>query len=127
MAARPTSLRVAAEPAQADKITPIRRSVSLQRAAADLDCSVDTVARMVGKELEGHRLRGPNSPIRVYADSIEAHQRRMHLGPGAPPPARQAAPAVTETAEFRDILAGLKELGLMSEHEPLPAKRRRRA
>lgn len=126
MPARPTSLRLASDPAIADGVAvPVRRSVSLQRAAGDLDCSEDTVRRMVGKELEGHGLR---SRIRVYVDSIEAYQRAHHLGAAPPPPARYAPPAVTETAEFRDILAGLQDLGLIGEHEPAAQpKRRRRA
>ena len=81
-----------------------------------LDCDEATVRRMVGHELEGYRLRnGPRSTIRGCVDSIEAHQRRNHLGPTEPPPARHEPPNVTDTPEFKQIVEGLRALGVLAD------------
>jgi excisionase family DNA binding protein len=55
------------------------KSVTLQTAAEEMSVSVDTIERLIAsKQLQAHRV---GRAIRVYAESIEAYQRRQEVLP----------------------------------------------
>lgn len=104
-------LRIAADPALADSIHVIERSVSVRTAAIVLDVDDSTIRKLVKKcELEGHRVGSRG--IRIYERSIAAYRAARAIGgaPAAPssPPKRQP-----QSAAHREALATLRQMGIV--------------
>lgn len=108
-----THLRPICNPADADALMGLRRSLRVAKVAEALDMEDAQVRKLVKSgDLEGHRVgkRG----IRVYEDSVEAYRRRNHIGPNQVPQPetkrqqRRSGP----TAAAREAMAHLRSLGV---------------
>lgn len=107
-------LRIAADPALAESLHGLERSVRVGTAAAMLDADPSHVRKLLkAGELEGHTLgkRG----VRIFVASIEAYRERGRIAAGqrapAPRPKRQAPPS----AEHLEALAFLQQAGLLAQ------------
>lgn len=88
----------------------IRASVTIQRAAALLDCAENTVRSMLKNgELHGFRLRG--RVLRVYEDSVADYQLGNETEHKIKDSARKAP--VRRSAEQREAENYLRQLGCL--------------
>ena len=84
----------------------VRIAVTVQRAAAMLDCSDNTVRAMVkAGELEGFRLRGMR--IRVYEDSIHAYKDGRKITSSV----EEKQARITGTKQQKEALNYLQSMG----------------
>jgi hypothetical protein len=110
-------LRIAADPALAESLHGLERSVRVGTAAAMLDADPSHVRKLLKSgDLEGHTLgkRG----VRIFVASIEAYRERGRIATGqrapVPRPKRQAPPSV----EHLEALAFLQQAGLLAQPAP---------
>lgn len=104
-------LHTAADPALADSLHGIDRSITVAAAADALSVDASTIRRLlVAGELQGHRVGLKRGAVRVYVSSISAYQARNRLDAPAPP---SAAPRRRVNPAHREALAHLVSLGIL--------------
>lgn len=107
-------LRIAADPALAESLHGLERSVRVGTAAAMLDADQSHVRKLLkAGELDGHTLgkRG----VRIFVSSIEAYRERGRIANdnGAREPRR--VKTVKPSAELQEALAFLQAAGVLAQ------------
>jgi excisionase family DNA binding protein len=104
-------LRLVADPALADSLHGVERSITVAAAAEALSVDASTIRRLLtAGELAGHRVGVKRGAVRIYVSSLSAYQTRNRFDAPPPPstsPRRRVNPA------HREALAHLAGLGIL--------------
>lgn len=112
----PSHLRVASDPALAESLHGLERSVRVNTAAAMLDADPSHVRKLLKEgDLEGHRWgkRG----VRIYVSSIEVYRNRGRISKGSQGVAPKPKPT-KPSAALQEALAFLQEVGVLVQPSP---------
>lgn len=130
MSSRPTSLRIASDPAMADLVASgkLRPSIGIEAAAAAMGVDESWVRKLLLQPdgLEGYK--PGKRAIRVYVDSIAAYQKRHPVGGNPqekPAPRRKSETRPAQHAAHREAMAALLAAGVLQQDGGRRARRGR--